>query len=76
MKSIRNPWWIVVGSVLGLIVGSGPVMQFTFGVFVKPVSQALQAERGTLSAALMVALRCRPRCFTAFNAELAKPEVV
>ncbi|MCX7279748.1 MAG: MFS transporter [Burkholderiales bacterium] len=56
MKSVRSPWWIVVGSVLGLVVGNGPVMQFSFGVFVMPVSQALHAERGTLSAALMVGL--------------------
>jgi MFS family permease len=56
MKSVRSPWWIVVGSVLGLVVGNGPVMQFSFGVFVMPVAQALHAERGTLSAALMVGL--------------------
>ncbi|WP_394790693.1 MFS transporter [Rhodoferax sp.] len=56
MKNVRSPWWIVVGSVLGLVVGNGPVMQFSFGVFVMPVSQALHAERGTLSAALMVGL--------------------
>lgn len=56
IKSLRNPWWIVVGSVLGLTVGNGPIMQFSFGVFVKPVSQALQIERGTVSAALMAGL--------------------
>lgn len=56
MKQLRSAWWIVVGSVLGLIVGNGPILQFSFGVFVKPVSQALNAERGTLSAAVMVGL--------------------
>lgn len=56
MKSIPNPWWIVIGAVIGLMVGNGPVMQFSFGIFVKPVSQALQVERGTLSAALMTGL--------------------
>lgn len=56
MKSVRSPWWIVVGSVLGLVVGNGPVMQFSFGVFLMPVAQALHAERGTMSAALMVGL--------------------
>lgn len=56
MKNVRNPWWIVVGSVLGLVVGNGPVMQFSFGVFLMPVAQALHAERGTMSAALMVGL--------------------
>ena len=56
MKSVRSPWWIVFGSVLGLVVGNGPVMQFSFGVFLVPVAQALHAERGTMSAALMVGL--------------------
>lgn len=56
MGKSRNAWWVVVGSVLGLIVGNGPVVQFTFGVFVKPVSEALGTQRGTLSAALMLAL--------------------
>ena len=56
MEKVRSPWWIVVGSVLGLIVGNGPVMQFSFGVFLMPVAQALNAERGTMSAALMVGL--------------------
>jgi hypothetical protein len=32
-----NPWWIVVGSTIGLIVGNGPVSLFSFGVFLKPV---------------------------------------
>jgi MFS family permease len=56
MNRQRSAWWVVVGSVLGLIVGNGPILQFSFGVFVKPVSEALQAERGTLSAAVMVGL--------------------
>lgn len=28
-----NPWWIVVGSTIGLIVGNGPVSLFSSGVF-------------------------------------------
>lgn len=56
MDKFRNPWWIVVGSVLGLMVGNGPVMQFTFGVFVKPLSEDLQADRASVSAALMAGL--------------------
>jgi MFS family permease len=56
MNRQRSAWWIVVGSVLGLIVGNGPILQFSFGVFVKPVSEALGAERGTLSAAVMMGL--------------------
>ncbi len=52
----RHRWLIVAGALLGLMVGNGPVMQFTFGVFLVPVSQALNANRGTLSLALLVGL--------------------
>lgn len=55
-KSFSNPWWVVVGSLIGLIVGNGPVMQFTFGVFVKPLSDAMQTDRGTISGALLAGL--------------------
>jgi MFS family permease len=58
MKNVlgRNPWWTVLGAVLGLIVGNGPIMQFTFGVLIKPVSAGLGMERGTASTALMAGL--------------------
>ncbi len=52
----RSPWWIVLGSVLGLVVGNGPVMQFTFGVFVKPLVAEFDSDRGTVSAALLAGL--------------------
>lgn len=52
----RNPWWIVLGSVLGLIVGNGPVMQFSFAVFVKPLTEQFASDRGTISAALSIGL--------------------
>ena len=29
MKIFRNPWWIVFGSVLGLIVGNVTILQFS-----------------------------------------------
>ncbi len=53
---MQSPWWIVVGSILGLMVGNGPVMQFTFGVFLKPISQDLGWDRGTISLALNAGL--------------------
>jgi MFS family permease len=56
MHTARNPWLIVVGAVLGLIVGNGPIMQFSFGVFIKPVTAELGVQRGTLSSALLVGL--------------------
>ena len=58
----RNPWWIVLGSVLGLTVGNGPVMQFTFGVFVKPLTAQFASDRSTISAALSVGLLLTGLC--------------
>jgi MFS family permease len=55
-KPFSSPWWVVAGSLLGLTVGNGPVMQFTFGVFVKPLSEAMQTDRGTISGALLAGL--------------------
>jgi predicted MFS family arabinose efflux permease len=46
----------VLGAVLGLIVGNGPVMQFTFGVFLKPIADEFGADRGTISSAILVGL--------------------
>lgn len=54
--STRQRWWIVLGAALCAFVGNGPIMQFSFGVFVRPLGEALQADRGTLSAALMAGL--------------------
>ncbi|MGC2030226.1 MAG: MFS transporter [Steroidobacteraceae bacterium] len=53
---IRNRWWIVVGCTVGMIFSTGPLIQFSFGVFIKPVSEAFHADRGRASFALLVAL--------------------
>ncbi|MBK1613415.1 MFS transporter [Rubrivivax gelatinosus] len=55
-KRFANPWWVVFGSIFGLIVGNGPIMQFTFGVFLKPITQEFGWERSTTSTALVVGL--------------------
>ena len=47
-----NPWWVVGGAVTGLIVCNGPVMAFTFGVFLKPLMADMGWDRGTASFAL------------------------
>jgi MFS family permease len=41
---------------LGLIFSVGPLLQFTFGLFIKPASQAFHANRGSVSMSLLVAL--------------------
>ncbi len=48
----KNPWWVVVGAVTGLIVCNGPVLAFTFGVFLKPIMADMHWDRGTASFAL------------------------
>src|SRR5437879_2035540 len=45
----KNPWWVVGGAVMGLFVCNGPVLAFTFGVFLKPIMADLGAQRGTVS---------------------------
>ena len=47
-----NPWWVVVGAVTGLFVCNGPVLGFTFGVFLKPIMTDMGWQRGTASFAL------------------------
>lgn len=48
----KNPWWVVVGAVTGLIACNGPVLAFTFGVFLKPIMADMHWDRGTASGAL------------------------
>ncbi|HEV7691723.1 MAG TPA: MFS transporter [Hyphomonadaceae bacterium] len=55
-KLSDQPWLIVLGSTLALTVGNGPIMQFTFGVFLKPLTAAFGIERGLGSLALTIGL--------------------
>ncbi len=52
----KNPWWVVFGVFAGLIVGNGPLMQFSFGVFIKPLAEEFGADRATISGAVLVGL--------------------
>ncbi len=52
----RNRWWIVFGCTVAMIFSLGPLLQFTFGVFLVPVSNALHVGRGRISLALFVGL--------------------
>ncbi|HTT78069.1 MAG TPA: MFS transporter [Stellaceae bacterium] len=45
-----NRWWVVIATVLGLIVGAGPINVFAFGVFIKPITHDLHIGRGLLSS--------------------------
>jgi MFS family permease len=50
-----NPWRVVVGAVAGLTVCNGPVLFFTSGVFLKPVSAEMHWQRSTVSFGLSLA---------------------
>ena len=45
-------WWIVFACACGLLVGAGAILIFTFGVFLKPITEDLGLSRGAFSAAL------------------------
>ena len=47
-----NRWWIVFASACGLLVGTGSILIFSFGVFLKPVTEDLGISRGEFSTAL------------------------
>jgi len=49
-----NPWWVVFGSTVGLIVGNGPIVFFTFGIFLGPVTKEFGWDRATFSSSLLV----------------------
>lgn len=53
MKLFRNRWWVVFGSALGLIVSGGPVNIFTFGVFLRAVTEDMHIGRGTFASAML-----------------------
>jgi predicted MFS family arabinose efflux permease len=52
----KSPWWVVAAAVAGLTVSSGPLIQFSFGAFLNPLASEFAVDRGTLSAAVLVAL--------------------
>ena len=49
-------WRLVAGSALALTVSTASVIQFSFGIFMKPLSADLGTDRGTLSIAPAMAL--------------------
>lgn len=50
----RNRWWIVFASICGLLVGTGAINIFAFGVFLKPVTQDLGVGREFFSSGLIL----------------------
>lgn len=58
VKIFRNPWWIVFGSVLGLIVGNVTILQFSTSVLMKPIMAEFGWPRTIPSAAVGVGTLC------------------
>ena len=58
MKVFRNPWWIVFGSVLGLIVGNVTILQFSTSVLMKPIMAEFGWARTVPSAAVGLGSLC------------------
>lgn len=51
-RHFANPWWVVLGATLGMIVGNSPMMLFTFGLFLKPVTSEFGWNRTTFAGAI------------------------
>lgn len=54
MARTKSPWWVVFAATMGLIVGNGPLLQFAYGVFLRPLSAEFGVDRATLSTAVLV----------------------
>ncbi len=49
-------WWLVLSGLVALCVSVGPMVQFSFAVFLKPLSEGFGVDRATISAAPSLAL--------------------
>lgn len=49
-------WWVVCAAIVGMIVSQGPVLVFTFGIFMKPLAAEFGWSRSQISLALTVAI--------------------
>ncbi len=50
----KNRWWVVLAAALGLSVSNGPLVQYSFTTFLKPLGEEFHTDRGTLSTAILV----------------------
>ena len=56
MNRFYNGWWVVFASTLGLMVTEGPVMTFSFGVFLPSFENEFGWSRGQISLALTLTM--------------------
>ena len=55
-------WWVVMASVVGMIVSQGPVLVFTFGIFMKPLGAEFGWSRSQVSLGLTIAILTAALC--------------
>jgi MFS family permease len=53
-EHVNAGWLVVFGSTLALIVGNGPIILFSFGVLLQPVSAEFGWQRSVLASAVVV----------------------
>ena len=57
--AVKKPfygWWVVLSAAVGLFMCYGPVVTFTFGVFLNHLTETFQWSRGEISAAYSLAM--------------------
>jgi MFS family permease len=57
-RHIYFGWWVVLASVLGLMVGDGTVIVFSFGVFLNPIASDFGWSRAEVALALTLHIVC------------------
>lgn len=50
---VATGWLVVFGSTLALVVGNGPIILFTFGVLLQPISAEFGWQRSVLASAVV-----------------------
>lgn len=63
----KNPWWIVVAMVLGLMVGAGAVIHYALGPLIKELSGEYGWTRGTVSGGISFAFIGASISFVSFG---------
>jgi sugar phosphate permease len=56
MRRVFYGWWVVLAASIGLFASFGPIVSFTFGVFIAPLSREFSWTRGEISGAFSLAM--------------------
>jgi MFS family permease len=47
-------WFVVAAAAVGMLLGAAPIVAFSFGVFLKPLTQEFHASRAAISLCVTV----------------------